>query len=423
MKQRKTITPYIVILCLASVTLTSCGGDYDITTGKGGAVVSGSAVSGATVSGGAIDEAGEKKSSKDDKETEGSLEQRFLQEMYPYCSSKFAYTGDKGKIWQVSLTDGEKQQEFSVPGMKVKGKYDEEKHPWLEVLYVSDDEIVYEVHKRNGCSEIWSIPLKKQREKEYLDGSQGRKILKVKDDVNTIVYVDENYIAYEGENNGYHEYDRKKKKYIIEGLDQGGNYTAYCGLVPAGRYRKEMILMDYGGAEEWKNEMYYHSVGSETMKLVYQASEETEISYGLVTGENDDEKKIYYWENRLSEDGSSKDYGMYCYDLKTQKTECVVTQKEVKEIVENGYTLEFLYGENSKVYLEFSKWDEDEDDLISCFYSYTKENGLQEEKELNELLPKGCGYVITLSEQYVLFCIEEEERLYVYDRRTGKKKR
>ncbi len=416
MKQWKTITPYIATLCLTSVMLTGCGGEYDITTGKGGgasgSAISGGAVSGSAVSDGAINETEEKKVDKVDEKNQTSLEQRFLQEMYPYRNSKFAYTEGDGKIWQVSLTDGEKQQESSVPGMEFDGKYDEEKHPWLKVLYVSDDEIVYEVTSFldvGGVStEIWSVPLRKQGEKEYLDGSQGEKILTVKDLI-TIVYVDENYIAFEDK--GYHEYDRKRKKYMLGDWDQKEMvWTVNEGDIPNDKYRKEMLLAVYENSSAVQTRTYYHKVGSETMELVLENVDESEIGYGLAMDEEGIAKKIYYI--------NDVDDCLYCYDAKNKKTECVVSEKEKKQIMGKGATLDFLYGEHDKVYLEFLT---DNEEYIYC--SYTEENGLQEEKELSEFLNKRQGEMLVLSERYAGIQTDlrgDKDTYTIYDMRTGK---
>ncbi len=417
MKQWKTITPYIVALCLASMTLTGCGGEYDVTTGKGGAT-SGSAISGSAVSGGAINETEEKKV---DEKSQTSVEQRYLQEMYPYCNSKFAYSEKNGKLLQVPLEGEEKIQKFSLPGMEFEGKYDEDKHPWLYVLYVSDEEIVYQVisvevsDEGKESAEMWSVPLRRKGDTEYPNGSQGQKIMEIEDcDGFDVFYIDETYIAYE-DLNGYHEYNREEKK---DTFREGEMW--YVSEESPCKMRKQIILESDEGTKEYSEGIYYHTIGSDEMELFYEYSEQGMFFEQPMIRETEDGILIYYAEEAAT---LIDRCSLYCYDTKTKTTECVITPKQWKKMLGGKYLFEHLYENGNRIYLEMSKVDDEM--CIPYIFTYTPGSGLQEEKELNDLLQKRKGDVWDIRGSYALIDLEIKgnEVYYIYGMRTGKKEK
>ncbi len=398
----------ISIILVATVTLTGCGGDYDITTGKGGSAVSGAAVSGSTVSGGAIGE-----------ESALSSDEVALQKIYSFCNSKFAYTEEDGKLLQLSLGEGGKINEFSIPGVEFEGIYDENKGTWVELLYASDEEIVYQITTFSSTKdgkesvEIWSVPLRKQGDSEYPDGSKGQKIIGIKnfDETTEVAYVGENYIAYT-DTNGYHEYNRAKEKdtfQVREPCVISEGTELCCGD------RNQIILEIIEETPKYPEGIYCHSVGSETMELFYQYPHDDAFLWFAICQKEEGMQIYYVEEDDESMDEYSK-YSMYCYDIKTKKTECVITPKQWEEMLGGKYVFEYLYENGNQIYLEMSKYDDEM--YIPYIFTYTSGSGLQEEKKLNDLLQKRKGFVENIVDQYVL--IEENGTYCIYDMEKGR---
>ncbi len=417
------------------MVLTGCGGEYDTTMGKEGTMaVSKSAIDGGIVSGSAVSG----QAIRDDRVKSDDGVQ--MQDIYEYCNSRYMYVVKDGMLEQRTL-EGKLVQTFSLPGVTFQGMYyDEDCDEWVEVEAVAEDEIIYKIDRsldedwtasEEVPMELWSVPLKQDEDGECLDADKAEKVLALECSDLDVCYADTEYIAMQVHEGGesYREFNRKEKKYVNAGF-QGKNAVAHTLWYYGGKTNYNQVLLTKE-KKGYSTGIYLHTVGSGKVEQITDRFrqylfDDWQMWNLYMDTEN---QKIYYSPLSDRRDGTGRDvqYDIVSYDLQTKEETKVLEESQWKKKISDGekdqYALTQINADSETLYLVLSEKDFADEGSPLKVLSYGKEDGIKEEKKLNEWLQEKEVYDVTF---YLGRCYydtsnmasSDKIRHYVYDFKT-----
>ena len=345
-----------------------------------------------------------------DKTDAGSVRKNSMSR-YACCNDTNLYTCKDGKIQQCRL-DGTVIREY------------EDNHTrktWRDfsIEYVTNEEIFcfeYTAAGDGNCT--WCIPIDKRADGDCLRLDKAKEILPT--GCMSIIYADENCIAYLNYLWRYTEYDRKKDK-VLE-FEQ---YTGIRQYIKSyehvwGKAVGDTVLLAKKGSGKWEDGtqgIYAHKVGT-------KAEADTLIDDLYVPGDSfmcmsNTEKQAFYsggW--RKNEKGvydaqtADEDSDIWMYDTEKKEKQRFITGKEIRKYCsKKDNVIEGLFIEGDKLYIWLSESDSDfmeDDSHLVLSRDLSGKTEVKCEKKLSKFLNtlnyyKEHGVVYELDEQSVDF--------------------
>lgn len=346
----------ICLLCIIAM-LSGCGGnaagDNNMRADKGQNGVSESAVSGQAA----------------DVQNDGRAD------TYKYCTEKYLYRKYKHGVIQCRL-DG--TEEKKVPIRKNWG--DE-----ADIIEIKDDGLYYEDFDWGQyASVIARIPIQTEADgTEVLNVDGAEALLKHKDDSNVFLKIDAPYIIYMGEGYIRYNWESGERKVLGEQNVQ----------------QEELFKNSWANVCSDKN-LYISHFEKGLYRLNWNTEELVKIGEYPLSG---DERSMFVGNRYLiypPYDDGSIDADIWMYDEKEDKSECLVSDEQLKQTIQKdlriGKEIDLLscagmFYENNRLYLEIQVnwWEGGKYHVEGLMFSkeLTADALLRYEKELSECIP------------------------------------
>lgn len=345
----------LTLLCAAAMLLSGCGGEYRATSGGSAESASGAAVS---VSGQAV---------SDDAIQKNGKKHRFCSDSHLYYIVRSEQ--DDNVLVEHALSDGTERQ-IEIEGL-------------LDVWYADNDWVYYEKLKEETRDyeypeQFCRAPVEGERVNEKKE-----EVLFEKGEME-VLYCDGRYVLYNdysSDEDTYMKYDIKEKK----NMPMWKDYVEVLAVTDGSAFI-------YACADDEDSGVYLQDLDSDRM---------SKITDGYVVGGS-----IAYTGSEIFYVERFKGQSIWCYHLKEDSKERLVTDSQIKEFLIREGFLDDSWGEYDKYYLDRMfvsgerlyvqveiEWSEDEgkdyvDYRNKAIFSraITNEEDIRYEKELTECL-------------------------------------